>query len=158
MNRAIAFLITFFFPAMLLAADATSKPTTTATGEQAWWQVLLSTLLHVVFVIGVPVLVTVIYSLLKRWNIGIEREQIEKIAEQAANWAEHKAKAALKDGGKKTPGAEKMALALKFAKDLAEQYKLTDKASAKLKELIEASLEKKEVAEKKEKKPPALEA
>ena len=50
----------------------------------------------------------------------------------------------MKDSGEKTEGAQKMELALGFAKGMAEQYKLPEKAQAKMKDLIEAAVSEKE--------------
>jgi len=108
--------------------------------KQQWWQVLLAELLKLFLVIFVPVLSTVIVSLLKRWKIGVEFEQVHSIATKAAGWAEQKALTALKDGAEKTSGGEKMKMALDFANGLANQYKLSAKATAKLQDLIESAL------------------
>lgn len=108
--------------------------------KQVWWQVLLAELLKLFLVIFVPVLSTLIVSLLKRWKINVEFEQVNSIATKAAGWAEQKALAALKEGKEKTAGADKMKLALDFANGLANQYKLSAKATEKLQDLIESAL------------------
>lgn len=127
------------------AAATTTGDTLTATTaptpeKQEWWQVLLAELLKVFLVIFVPVLSTLIVSLLKRWKINVEYQQVNDIASKAAGWAEQKALAALKEGKEKTGGAEKMKLALDFANGLANQYKLSAKATEKLQDLIESAL------------------
>lgn len=127
--------------ASLPAATAPTATTpTVAADQQVFWQVLLSELLKVFLVIFVPVLSTLVVSLLRRWKVNIEYQQVASIAEKAAGWAEHKALAALKEGKPKTPGAEKMKLALDFANGLAAQYKLPSKATTKLQELIESAI------------------
>lgn len=108
--------------------------------KQVWWQVLLAELLKLFLVIFVPVLSTVIVSLLRRWKINVEFDQVNSIATKAAGWAEQKALAALKEGNEKTGGAEKMKMALDFANGLANQYKLSAKATEKLQDLIESAL------------------
>jgi len=131
-------------------------PTTTLAAKaalvvagQAWWQTLLYTVIQLALAIFIPVLGVLVWSLLNRWGIKIEKEQVDKIAEQAADWAEHKAKVALKEDGKKTPGAEKMRLALDFAQQMANKYKLQEQAKDKLSKLIESAVAKKEQTEKK---------
>lgn len=119
------------------AAEAAPAP---APEQQGWWQVLLAELLKLFLVIFVPVLSTLIVSLLKRWKINVEFEQVNSIATKAAGWAEQKALSALKEGKEKTSGAEKMKLALDFANGLANQYKLSAKATEKLQDLIESAL------------------
>lgn len=123
-------------PTLALAAELAAK--------QTWWEHLLLTLIQIVLLIGLPTLVVLISKVLSRFNINVESEQLTKIAQQASNWAEHKAKIALKDSGEKTEGAQKMELALGFAKGMAEQYKLPEKAQAKMKDLIEAAVSEKE--------------
>ncbi len=108
--------------------------------KQDWWQVLLAELLKLFALIAVPVLSTVVVSLLKRWKINVEFEQVNKIATAAAGWAEQKALSALKEDKKKTSGGDKMKMALDFANGMAKQYKLPSKATTKLQELIESSL------------------
>lgn len=108
--------------------------------KQVWWQVLLAELLKLFLVIFVPVLSTLIVTLLRRWKINVEFEQVNSIATKAAGWAEQKALAALKEGKEKTGGAEKMKMALDFANGMANQYKLSAKATEKLQDLIESSL------------------
>jgi hypothetical protein len=137
-------------PAKPAAAAADEKPA--ATGDekpaaevkepekQVWWQVLLAELLKLFLVIFVPVLSTLIVTLLRRWKINVEFEQVNSIATKAAGWAEQKALSALKEGKEKTAGADKMKLALDFANGLANQYKLSAKATEKLQDLIESSL------------------
>lgn len=137
--RVFFFLLTFFMllaPTLALAAELAAK--------QTWWEHLLLTLIQIVLLIGLPTLVVLISKVLSRFNINVESEQLTKIAQQASNWAEHKAKIALKDSGEKTEGAQKMELALGFAKGMAEQYKLPEKAQAKMKDLIEAAVSEKE--------------
>ncbi len=128
-------------PAATTAPAAEPAPEAEVKAEQQqWWQVLLAELLKLFLVIFVPVLSTVIVSLLKRWKINVEFEQVNSIATKAAGWAEQKALAALKEGKEKTAGAEKMKLALDFANGLAAQYKLSAKATEKLQDLIESAL------------------
>jgi hypothetical protein len=131
------------------ATQPAAAPTTTgdpaaaeapAPEKQEWWQVLLAELLKLFLVIFVPVLSTLIVSLLKRWKINVEFEQVNSIAAKAAGWAEQKALSALKEGKEKTSGADKMKLALDFANGLANQYKLSAKATEKLQDLIESAL------------------
>jgi len=121
--------------------DATAAVKAEPTQEkQEWWQVLLAELLKLFLVIAVPVLSTVVTSLLKRWNINVQQDQVQKIATTAAGWAEQKALAALKEGKDRTSGADKMKMALDFANGLADQYKLKAQLTAKLQDLIESAL------------------
>lgn len=127
-------------PAAAPTGDDSATATAQAPEKQDWWQVLLAELLKLFLVIFVPVLSTLIVSLLKRWKINVEFEQVNSIATKAAGWAEQKALSALKEGKEKTSGAEKMKLALDFANGLANQYKLSAKATEKLQDLIESAL------------------
>jgi hypothetical protein len=125
-------------------AAATDKPAAEVKPaepeKQVWWQVLLAELLKLFLVIFVPVLSTLIVSLLRRWKINVEFEQVNSIAVKATGWAEQKALSALKEGKEKTGGADKMKLALDFGNGLANQYKLSAKATEKLQDLIESAL------------------
>jgi hypothetical protein len=131
-------------PAATTATATDDKPAEVAKPaapeKQEWWQVLLAELLKIFLVIFVPVLSTLIVSLLRRWKINVEFAQVNDIATKAAGWAEQKALSALKEGKEKTSGGDKMKLALDFANGLANQYKLSSKATEKLQDLIESAL------------------
>lgn len=124
-----------------VATDSSPPAATPASQEtQSWWQVLVSELISLIVIIFVPVLSTLVATLLRRWKINIEFDQVNSIAKKAAGWAEQKADSALKEGCVKTAGADKMKLAMNFANELADKYKLPAKATDKLQDLIEASL------------------
>jgi len=132
------------------AAPVAPAPEPAAPLGQSWWMVLLAELLKAFTAIFVPVISFFVVTLLRRWKIKLEHEQVEKIAVSAAGWAEQKALVALKDGGKQTAGGEKMKMALDFANGLASQYKLKSKATTQLEALIESGLGAKKLdAEKK---------
>lgn len=129
-------------PAPPVAAPAAVAPVAPAatSDKQSWWQVLLTELINLIVVIFVPVLSTLAVTLLRRWKINVEFEQVNNIASKAAGWAEQKARARFRDGKGTTQGAAKMQLALGFANELADKYKLPAKATEKLQDLIESSL------------------
>lgn len=127
-----AFLVGSLLPATVFAAD----------DKQQWWGVLLAFLIKAFVAIAVPVLTATIVALANRWKLKLEHDKVQTIAAAAVGFAEQKALNALKDGKDKTPGAEKLKLALDFANGLAEQYKLKQKAADKLSDLIEAALGK----------------
>lgn len=130
----LVFIIVMVVSSAVQAADPTQS------AHQTWWQSLLSTLLDSFLVIAVPVLAAFATALLRRWGVKVEQEQVEKLAEQAAAFAEQKAKVALREGKPKTSGAEKMSMALDVGKKLAKQYKLSDKAIEGLEAMIEAKI------------------
>lgn len=156
--RFFVFMMTFFMVSMTPLLALAEKAVAKAAPQQAWWQALLVFVIEFALAVGVPVIVILITLLLRRWGINVEQDQVKNIAEQAADFAEKKAKAALKADGKKTPGAEKMLLALNFAKDLADQYKLSEKATKKMQGMIEAAVERKDKKEAEAPKPAQPEA
>lgn len=115
------------WPAMAFAAD-----------KQAWWQHLLFTLITTAGAIAVPVLTTLLVVLLRRWNVKVEYEKAEWIAKQGKNFAEQKARVALKEG-QAVDSSETSKSALEFSRSLAAG-KLAPWAAGKLSGLIEASL------------------
>jgi len=132
----------------IMVAAQTTKPAAPAQAAgQQWWQTLLVTVIEVALAIFIPVLGVLVYSLLNRWGISVEKEQVDKIATQAMQFADQKAKVLLKHEGKRTPGAEKAKIALDFAKKLADEYKLTEKARDALAYHIEAAVAKKKAEE-----------
>jgi len=135
--RSAGYLVPIFiFPLYPLPVFAASA----ASGSQSWWEVLLLSVVQLALSVAVPVLSVLLARLLQRWGLKIEQEQIQILAQQAADYAEHQAERALKKDNKRTPGAEKMLLALTFAKGMAGQYGLKDKAIRELQKVIEASL------------------
>jgi len=125
---------------LLVSLVAQAADPAQAAHQQTWWQSFLSTLLDSFLVIAVPVIAAFVTALLRRWGIKVQQEQVEKLAEQAASFAEQKARVALREGKPKTSGAEKMSMALDVGKKLAKQYKLSDKAIEGLEALIEAKI------------------
>lgn len=111
----------------------------TATVEtQAWWQYLVMTIIQIVGAIAVPVLSTLLIVLLRRWNIKVEYEKAAWVAGKAKDFAEQKARVALKDG--KTLDAPEVAkIALEQAR-LLGQGKLAPWATRMLQDLIEAKV------------------
>lgn len=141
-----ALLSMLLFPVLALAQAAASLP---AQLQQEWWQALLAWLLPIVGSLATAVLSILVGALLRRWNINIQQELIDKAVGTGVNYAEGKALAHLNAGAPKTPGAEKMGMALEVAGKLLEQYKLKRLAETKLKELIEAKVGAAKVEEKK---------
>lgn len=120
-------------------------------GTQVWWMLLLDHLLEAVVIIAVPVVSTLVVTLLNRWGLKVELEKIDAIVTKAVGFAEQKAKKALRDGLPRTASADKLDVALNFARDLSAKYKLSQKAIDKLSDLIEAKL-----GEEKQQPPPKL--
>lgn len=116
-----------------------------ASDKQEWWQALLVEALKLFMTILVPILGVLSTTLLRRWKIDIELQQVQKIAKAAAGWAEQKALAALKDGKEKMAGAQKMKIAMDFAVGLVKQYKLPTKAVETLSDMIESHLGREKV-------------
>lgn len=127
--------------AMLLPLAAHAAET--AAVVQTWWQALLVNVVEVATAILIPVLGTLAVVVARRFGFKIEQDQAEKIAAQAVGYAEQKAKSALKDGNAKSTGAERMDMAVRFARQTAARYKLSSRATDKLSDLIEAELGKK---------------
>lgn len=112
-----------------------------AADQQALWQSALSDFIQAVVAVATPVLVTLAVTLLHRWKLNIERKTIDDIAHQAVGWAEQKSLKALKEGSSKTPGAEKLDMALRFATELAEKSGVgKSKLIGSLEGLIESKL------------------
>lgn len=122
-------------------------------GEQAgvsqeWWMPLLSNLIEIVLAIFIPVILTLVSTLLRRWNLKVEQEQLDKIATQVSDWAEHHADKALRKGKPKTSGAEKMDMALIAADELMKQFKVKERVKGSLQTIIESKLGEKKRNEK----------
>jgi hypothetical protein len=122
------------------SAPSSPQQTPAKPDAQTWWQVLLMFLIKASLAIAGPVLSVLVVTLLRRWKINLEYDQVNKLVSAAAGFAEQKSAIALKEGAQKTSGAEKLKLALDFADSLAKQYKLSAKATSKLTELIESHL------------------
>ena len=129
-------LMVWSFPLISFAATAEAAP-------QAWWQSLVYAVIQFALAILIPILGYLAIQVLQRYGIKLEQEQVDSIAKKAADFADQKARVALKVDGEKTPGADKMTLALGFAKTLAHQYNLKEKATGKLQDVIEAAVAKK---------------
>lgn len=126
----LSFLAALVVPMLAFAAD-----------QQTLWQSALSDFIQAVVAVATPVLVTLAATLLHRWKISIERKTIDDIAHQAVGWAEQKALKALKEGAPKTPGAEKLDMALTFAAQMAEKAGVgKSKLVGTLEDLIESKL------------------
>lgn len=105
---------------------------------QSWWQHLLITLISIFGTIAVPVLSTLAILLLKRWNIKVEYDKAEWVANKAKDYAEQKARVALKDG--KPLNAEGIKkVALEKGRELGEGN-LAPWVAKFLTDLIEAKL------------------
>jgi len=152
-NLFSAFLFTLVAVLMIpLLALAQANPTTIVPATQEWWQVLVSALINLFITFAIPIIVIVLYRISERYKIGIEQDQIDKIVTTAAGWAEEKASQALNKNGKKTPGAEKLDMAVTFALQLAKQFKLQEKATKGIDDLITAKLGQKKIEATKETK------
>lgn len=131
----VAVLVIVACPFSAWAAD------TTVT--QNWWQVLLVEIIRVAVAVAVPalsVLIVKLVSLASRSKLNLELQQVQRIAQAAVAWAEEKAYKALKAGQVPTSSAEKMKTALTFAGELAERYKVPQKAQDQIQQLIESAL------------------
>jgi|GEM_PF-3745620 len=114
--------------------------------QQQWWQALIVDLMQIFVAIAVPVLSTLAVVLARRWKLNLEFDKVNAIALKAAGWAEQKAYKALKEGQPQTSSAEKLDMALEFAKELTTKYGLSAKATEKLQDLIEAGLGEQKVS------------
>lgn len=137
--------VSFFIAFVVLLYCSPSDAAEQAGIQQEWYQVLLLELVKLLSVVAIPVLTAICVSLADRYNLGLQQAQFEKIVEQAIGWAEEKASQALKEGNKKTSGAEKADMALQLVLTLAKQLKLKEKVIASAKDLIDAKLGQKRV-------------
>jgi hypothetical protein len=79
--------------------------------------------------------------LMRKYGFDEHSAKVNDILMRATGYAEQKALSASKlEEGKKTPGAEKMELAVQFAQKLAKDYKVKDKGSAWWEEKLESWL------------------
>lgn len=137
MRRNTTLLVT---TAVLLLAPLSAVAQQAAETQQDWWQSLLVLALQTAAAILTPVIGVLITLLLRRWGIQVQQKQVDAIVTQAVGFAEQKAKVALKDGAPKTPGAQKLQVALDIAQALMTQFKVKEMAKDKLVALIEAKL------------------
>jgi len=133
---ATAVLVVLTHPAVAAAAEVATR----AAGEQAWWQALLVHVVEVAVAILTPVLGLLAVAIARRFKIKLEQEEVDRLAVKAMAYAEQKAKHALKAEAKKTSGAEKMDMALGFARSVARNHGLSEKATSKMRDVIEAKL------------------
>lgn len=133
---ALALLAVTMFSTVALAADAPVLH---------GWEVVLSTFLKVFVAVAVPVLSTLAVALLRRWNVKVKYDTVYDLAHRGAAYAEQMAQKRLKTG-KPTSSALKLQEAMKVATELAEQYRLPARATAKLQQLIESALGEKKLS------------
>jgi len=149
LTKVLKFVIAMAVVLSLCPSIVLAQAATAVQPQQEWWQALLAWLLPIVGSIVTAVVGALLGALLRRWNISIQQELIDKAIGTGVNYAEGKAMARLNTGASKTPGSEKMTMALEVAGKLIEQYKLKQLAEVKLKELIEAKVGAAKVEEKK---------
>lgn len=123
------FLFVVLTPALVFAAE-----------QQQVWQVVLQHLLEIIVAIAVPVLVSLIHTLLKKYGVKVQMETLDSVLSKAIGFAEQKAKKALKAGEDQTGNAQKLDWALSKGMELAEANKLDKWVVDKLEDLIEAKL------------------
>jgi len=126
----VAFLFVLFIPALAFAAD----------GQQAVWQVILQHLMEIVVALGVPVLLILLKTYLKKKGIEADMGTLNELLSKAVGFAEQMGKKALKDGAEQTDNAQKLDWALSKGRELAEANKLDQWVVDKLESLIEAKL------------------
>ena len=127
------------------AAPADPKPEVKPAPEkkeltQEWWQLALSELIKLIFLVLGTAATGFVLVLSRKYKFGLEREQIADIVGKATSFAEQKAIKAAKLDGKPTAAAEKMDIALSFAKSMALKYKLKDKGEAFWEDQLESWL------------------
>lgn len=103
---------------------------TTGEGTQSWWEAGLAELMKLVFVILGIMAMALVRVLMKKFGFEEQSAKVNDLLTKAIGYAEQKAlKASKLEEGKKTSGAEKMELAVNFAKNMAKEYNLPDKGT-----------------------------
>jgi type IV secretory pathway VirB10-like protein len=96
--------------------------------EQSWWKYGLSELMKLGFLLLTLMATAFVRTLMKKYGFEEQSAKINDLLMRAVGYAEQKAiKASQLEEGKKTSGAEKMALAVEFAQGLAKEYSLPEK-------------------------------
>lgn len=147
--KKLRFVLALALAALMMLVSTVALAAEASAQQQEWWQTLLAWLLPLVGTIVTGVLGALAAALLRRWNINLQQDSIDKVIGAGVHFAEGKALAALNAGAAKTPSAEKLEMALQVATALIGQYKLQQLAEDKLKALIEAKLGEHKVEEKK---------
>jgi type IV secretory pathway VirB10-like protein len=96
--------------------------------EQKWWEYGLSELMKLGFLLLTLMATAFVRVLMKKYGFEEQSAKLNDLLMKAVGYAEQKAiKASQLEEGKKTSGAEKMALAVEFAQGLAKEYSLPEK-------------------------------
>lgn len=111
-----------------------------AEAPQTWWQALLFDLIKLTLAIFGPVLSVLGVLVLRKMGIEVDLRTMDKVAREAALYAEHKAGVAFKEGAEKSAGAKKEEWAWEFVKDVDERFVLSDKLKRKVRGLILAKI------------------
>ena len=146
--RIVGVLLILIFPSMVLAQPCPPVNVVMEESQQEWWMVLLEFAVQ----LSVPI-VTVVLGILGTWLMRKLTRKWESEHQEAAirltdglitagiAFAEEQARKALRVGGKRTEGAEKLGSALKFIQGQLDQSGWPNIAEVELTRLIEAKLQ-----------------
>lgn len=111
------------------------------------WQTALENLIPLVFAILTPVVLLLVNKGLqlaaKKWDLQsalMHSDKVDELILKGIKAVEQKSLAAVKKGGEKTPGQQKLDDAMKFVNAQLAAMKLPEKASNELAMLIESKL------------------
>ena len=134
---------------MKVVADIVRNPVEptpdTSKAKTEWWQILLDNLLQIVFsilgIVVIPLIKNGVDFINTKRNWHIQSEVLENLATNGIAYAEEVSrKSVLHNGGQKTPGAQKMDLALNFVKTNLEASGFTKDVKMDLTQFIESKL------------------
>lgn len=118
-----------------------------AEQAQTWWMVLLDFLLQLVAPLSIAVLTTLASVAVRRWGRKLDQDKQEALIRltdglvvSGVAFAEEQGRKALKAGGVKTEGAQKMSMATEFVSRQLAASGLPDIARDELTQLIESRL------------------
>lgn len=108
-----------------------------STGEQTWWQALLfDALFRTVIPIFLSVLAALAYWVVRKVGLKLDLEVLDKIATQAADFAEHRGAHWLKATGNKSGGALKERWAWELVESIDAKLGASEALRIKLRNLI----------------------
>lgn len=98
--------------------------------QVVWWEVLVKNAMELGFLILTLMVTAVVRVVGKKYGFSAYTDQVNSVLSKAASYAEQKSIAAAKlEDGKPSSGAEKMTLAVSFAKKMGKDYKIKSKGS-----------------------------
>lgn len=108
-----------------------------STGEQTWWQALLfDALFRTVIPIFLSVLAALAYWVVRKVGLKLDLEVLDKIATNAADYAEHQGAHWLKTTGNKSGGALKERWAWELVESVDAKLGASEALRLKLRNLI----------------------